>query len=249
MEAVEMVVRDLSKRALVIGATGYTGQAVVRELSRRGINTWAHVRPDSSRLEEWKEEFGALEGVTVTTAAWNNGPIRQALNKIQPTHIFLQLGTTKKREKEGTSSAVADNYEAVDYGLTHMVIEEAKNASVSPRILYLSSIGAKENTSNDYLRARGRIEAELAASDLSWVAVRASFISGQDREDSRPMERVGAVLTGSALKLARMVGARSLDERYQPRSSSDVARLLVDFAFDEKQQGVAYFDDIEVGSD
>jgi uncharacterized protein YbjT (DUF2867 family) len=125
-----------------------------------------------------------------------------------------------------------------------MVLEEVKNASLSPRLLYLSSIGAKEDTSNDYLRARGRIEAELAASGLSSVAVRASFISGEDRADSRPMERVSAVLTGSALKLVRMVGAKSLHERYQPRSAADVARLLVDCAFDEEKQGVVYFDDI-----
>ena len=36
-------------RALVFGATGYTGSYLVRRLKSRGIETWAHLRPSSSK--------------------------------------------------------------------------------------------------------------------------------------------------------------------------------------------------------
>ena len=46
--------------AFVAGATGFTGREVVAELVRRGVRTLAHVRPDSSRLDEWRERFEAM---------------------------------------------------------------------------------------------------------------------------------------------------------------------------------------------
>ena len=44
----------------MIGATGLTGRSVVAVLRERGIETLAHVRPDSPDLERWRSQFGAL---------------------------------------------------------------------------------------------------------------------------------------------------------------------------------------------
>ncbi len=42
------------------GATGYTGRAVVSELRERGFEVVAHVRPDSTQLDEWRSRFAQL---------------------------------------------------------------------------------------------------------------------------------------------------------------------------------------------
>lgn len=230
-------------RALVIGATGYTGQSVVDVLGARGVETWAHVRPDSPSLGEWESRSEKSDNLSVCSAKWTKDAIRKAVREIRPTHVFLLLGTTQARAKRGSDSAVAETYESVDYGLTHMVIEAVNTAGLGSRVVYLSSIGVKDGTSNAYLNARARIEAELAKTDLSWVAVRASFISGSDRDESRPMERVAAVASEPFLKLAGVFGAKDFRERFRARSGRGVAELLVRFALDSDAQGAVHFDD------
>lgn len=230
--------------ALVIGATGYTGQSVVDVLEAKGVKTWAHVRPDSSSLAKWKARAEKSENVSICSAKWTDEAMRKAVRDIRPTHVFLLLGTTKARAKRGSDSAVDETYEAVDYGLTHMVIEAIKSAGLTSRVVYLSSIGVKEGTSNPYLNARARIEAELAKTKLSWVAVRASFISGSDRDESRPMERVAAVASNPFIKLAGVFGAKGFRERFVVRSGREVAELLVQFALESDAHGPVHFDDI-----
>ena len=58
----------MTHHAFIAGATGYTGQAVVRTLRAQGIATTAHVRPDSPRLAEHTETFEALGAEVLTVA-------------------------------------------------------------------------------------------------------------------------------------------------------------------------------------
>ena len=53
--------------AFVLGATGFVGREVVRQLCVRGTKTFAHVRPDSSKLDEWRGRFAELGAETDAT--------------------------------------------------------------------------------------------------------------------------------------------------------------------------------------
>ena len=61
-------------RAFVGGATGHTGREVVRQLCERGVETIAHVRPNSSKLNDWLNRFEGW-GASVDTSAWGKGEI------------------------------------------------------------------------------------------------------------------------------------------------------------------------------
>lgn len=233
------------RKIIVFGATGYTGRAVVERLSSLSPDrTWAHVRPDSTRLDEWSERVASWDSVELSTARWTRDAIREELRRIQPTHIFLLLGTTKARARRGTSSEIAETYEAVDYGLSHLVIEANASLRQPARVLYLSSIGVNDDTANAYLAARAKVEAELENSSLSWVSVRASFISGPDRNESRPMERLSAIASKPFFAIAGALGARDFKERFSPRTADELARLLIDAALDRDLEGVVYLDEI-----
>jgi len=236
------------ERILVIGATGYTGRALVAQLSSRAsARVWAHVRPDSSQLSQWKARVEPWENVELSTAAWSDEAMRAELERIAATHIFLLLGTTKARGRSAQNSAIADTYEAVDYGLTHLVLQANKGAPNPARIIYLSSLGVSPKTTNPYLKVRARIEAQLQAAPASWVSVRASFISGPDRQESRPLERITAVASKPLLRLAGALGARQSYERYRPRTGDELAALLIACAFDPTAHGIVHLDDIACG--
>ena len=189
--------------AFVAGATGYTGREVVRLLRARKIETIAHVRPDSSKLAAFTERWGRI-GVSVDTTPWTPEALAATFGRLQPDVVFGLLGTTQARASKEAKAGVPkaqNSYERVDYGMTHMLIEALAPLPAPRRFVYLSAAGASA-TGNAYMRARGRIEEELAASSIQWVSARPSWITGTDREESRPAERIGASLSDVALGVA-----------------------------------------------
>ena len=222
--------------AFVAGATGYTGREVVRELVERGVRTVAHVRPDSSRIEQWRSRFEG-SGAAVDTSAWTDGDMTRTLSALQPTHVFALLGTTRARRREARDRE-SETYEAVDYGLTAMLIRAAVASGSRPRFVYLSSLGVREHATNPYLVARWRAESFLRSSGLPFTIARPSFITGSGRDESRPLERVSAALANGIAGLARAVGAGRFAGRIRSLSGAQLAGGLVRHAFDAAAENV-----------
>lgn len=210
--------------AFVAGSTGYVGQAVVTELCALGVHTIAHIRPGSSRLKllgPGMQESGAV----VDSTPWEVDALAESLKRLAVTHVFCLIGTTRKQASaEGISG---DIYERVDLGLTSMLIDAAAIQETHPRFVYLSSIGAKSSAGSKYLQARGKAEAKLLDSGLGHIIARPSFITGPDRDESRPAERIGAVIADSALSLAGLFGGGALKRKYQSTSATKLAERLV----------------------
>ena len=204
--------------AFVAGATGYTGRSVVMALRDAHVSTLAHVRPDSASLGRWRQSFSAL-GATVDTTPWDLAALTQTFATRRPTVVFGLLGTTRHR-----GAADGGTYESVDYGLTAMLLDAALAAGIRPRFVYLSSLGVRDGGSpGSYLEVRWRFEQKLIASGLPYVIARPSFITGPDREESRPMERFGARMGDGVLGLVGALGGRSLQARF----ASTTAEILV----------------------
>ena len=230
--------------AFVAGATGYTGREVVRALVGRGARAVAHVRPDSPRLAEWRERFGEM-GAEVDATPWEEPAMRATLARWRPTHVFALLGTTRARGKRadesGGGGAVPDSYESVDYGLTSLLIRAtvaSSSAGSRPRFIYLSAAGVREGIKNAYVAARWRAESELRASGLPFVIARPGFITGADREERRPLERVAAVVGNALLAVAGVLGASGLRQRYRSMTGAELAAALVRLALDPLTEDV-----------
>ncbi|TNF37231.1 MAG: epimerase [Deltaproteobacteria bacterium] len=228
-----------SRVAFVAGATGYTGQAVVRRLVADGVRVVAHVRPDSPRLGEWCERFIAL-GAEVNAAMWTGPEMGDAIRELGVTEVYGLTGTTMKRARSLARSggdAADASHEAVDYGLTRHLVDASVAAGTRPWLVYLSSLGASPSARGSYLRARGRAEVAIQEADLPWSILRASFITGPDRGESRPAERVGAVLGNGLLAVAAAFGGKRLRERYRSIDADGLAAILVALPGDEARQG------------
>jgi nucleoside-diphosphate-sugar epimerase len=214
--------------AFVAGATGYTGREVVRILAEAKRPVVAHVRHDSPRLDEWRTRFSE-EGATIDTTDFDVDALSSTFARLRPDAIFSLLGTTKSRQR---ATGGSDDYEKVDYGLTHMLIEAAKRSAPRARFVYLSSAGLKPDTTNPYLAVRVRIEAELRASGLDYTSARPSFITGPDRDENRVGEKVGAALADATLAVARVFGAKKLAARYASTTATTLGAALVRLAYD-----------------
>ncbi len=219
-------------RAFVAGATGYTGREVVRLLVEAGIQTIAHVRPDSPRRAHWEESFGAL-GATVDSTPWDEDAMAARFQTIQPMCVFGLLGTTQKRGRVARKEGREETYESVDYGLTALLIRAAQALERPPRFIYLSALGVSAKAGTAYAKARWKTEELLRQSDLPHVIARPGFIPGTDRDDSRTGEYIGAKTLDGVLALVGVLGGKRTQQRYQSISNIKLARALVTAALDE----------------
>jgi uncharacterized protein YbjT (DUF2867 family) len=225
------------ERAFVAGATGLTGRFVVQTLRARGIETIAHVRPDSPRLGEWRTRFEGL-GAEVDATAWNDGAISGTIAMRMPTLVFGLLGTTRARASrvaKAGGDAARESYDAVDVAMTEMLIRGSEAIEPRPRLVYLSSIGAGEGARGSYLEARTRVERTLVESGVPYTIARPSFIVG-DRDDARPAEQVGAPVANAVLGVLGALGARRTADKYRAIRGEDLARALVTAALDPAYQ-------------
>lgn len=209
--------------AFVLGATGFVGREVVRQLCVRGTKTYAHVRPDSSKLAEWRGKLGEL-GAEVDATPWDAAALAARLRELAPAQLYICIGTTRSKAK--ADQIEGDIYEKVDYGLTKLAVDAARGSETQPRIVYLSSVGADPSARSAYLRWRGKAEEAVTTSGLPWVIARPSFITGE-RDESRFGEKAASVMTNGALALAGVFGAKKLRERYRSTHPDVLASALI----------------------
>ena len=220
--------------AFVAGATGFTGREVARGLAARGIKTVAHARPDSPRLEEWRERFAQM-GAETDATAWDEAALTGTFSRLRPDLVFALLGTTRARMKNAARRSAdpkTQDYTTVDYGLTAMLIRAAKHCGSSPRFVYLSAAGVTPKPGSAYYRARGQAEELLRSSGLPYVIARPSFIVGPGRDDRRPGERLGAAMIDGLLDFAALLGAKRFRDRYASTTNVVLAGALVRLALD-----------------
>ena len=217
---------DGPPKVWVAGATGYTGQAVVRRLRTLGWETHAHIRPGSPSIEKMKPLFGEL-GAEIQVVPWDSEALESRLRELGITHIFALLGTTAKKGRAEKAKGHIVNYETVDYGLTVQLLNAAKASGSCARFIYLSAVGVSARSRSPYMIARWKAEEEIRKSGVPYAIGRPSLITGPDREESRPMEDLGAVLSKGVLGLAGMLGARGLKARYQTVNGTTLGNGLV----------------------
>lgn len=187
------------------------------------------MRPGSPALDGWRERFRGL-GAEVDETAWEADAIAATLRRLRPTIVFALLGTTRARaEREG----LAAPYEAIDYGLTAQLLGGAMTAGSAPRFIYLSAMGADEDARSPYLAVRGRLAGELRESGLPYLIALPAFVTGADREERRPMERVAAVVSDGLLAVVARLGGARLRAQFASLTGEQLALGLVTLALSE----------------
>ncbi|MCL4233817.1 MAG: NAD(P)H-binding protein [Deltaproteobacteria bacterium] len=225
---------DFGASIFVLGATGYTGREVVCAARDAGLVAIAHVRPDSPRLDEWTRRFKA-KGARVDSAPWNVHALTAAFRRENPAAIVIAIGTTRDRAKRvarAGGEANTQSYASVDYGLTKMAAAAAVASGHRPRLVYLSAIGTSARSTSPYGRARWMAEEAVRGSGLPFTIVRPAFVSGADRDDSRPAERAAATFFDALSDAAGAVGFDRFGRRWRTITGAQLGRALVRVALD-----------------
>jgi NADH dehydrogenase len=209
--------------AFVLGATGFVGREVTRQLCVRGAKVVAHVRPGSA--DKWRPKLEEL-GATVDATPWDAPQLGQAMRRAEAAQVYILIGTTRGRAK--ADGVDGDIYEKVDYGLTKIAVDAAVASEVKPRLVYLSGLGADASARGGYMKARGKAEDTVRGSGLGWVIARPAIITGE-REDTRLGESAAAVV-GDGLLAVAGIFSKGLRERYRSTTPDVLASALIRIA-------------------
>ena len=123
-----------------------------------------------------------------------------------------------------------------------LAVGAAKTATPETGLVYLSALGASA-TGNAYLRVRATVEAALLSGPNPFTVVRPSVITGPDRAEARPAERVGAAFGDALAALLRVIGKRRRAATLASISGPELARILVELAAGPLDRRVHELDD------
>lgn len=207
--------------ALVIGATGLTGNLVLEELLKD--NNFKTIRVLGRREvniahPKLQQEIVNFNDIDNYTQKFGEGDV-----------IFCCIGTTKKKVK-GDKAA----YAKIDFDIPVNAarIGISKNFK---KFLIVSAIGADENSSNFYLSLKGKTENALKQFPFSSISIfRPSILNGNRKES-----RTGEAILQIVMDLFSFLLLGPL-EKYKAIGANNVAKAMVN---ESKRQnpGIRYY--------
>ncbi|QJR82853.1 NAD-dependent epimerase/dehydratase family protein [Alteromonas pelagimontana] len=202
----------MNKTALVLGATGLVGKALVKQLlvdPRYDAITCVVRRPLPAKL--FNDPLHKLNPIVIDFEK-----LQEYHGYFNVRHVYCCLGTTLK------TAGSKEAFRKVDFEYVHIAAQLCRNSQCEG-FVWISCVGADAASSNFYLRVKGELEnAILRMTQLKHAAaVRPSLLLGK-RHESRPMEQV-------AQYMAPIVGMFMVGPfaKYRPVSAVEVAHKMI----------------------
>ena len=174
------IIKTMEKRtALVFGATGLVGNALVEELCIS--DHYDLIKIFTRRKTDYEGRVKIKEFI----ADFNN--VREWSDLISGDDLFICLGTTIR--KAGSVSRM----EEIDRDLPVNIASVASGNSVK-KLAVISSLGANPDSSNSYLRIKGEMERGLMKLNFSTLIIlRPSILLG-NRNERRRGEEIAKIM-------------------------------------------------------
>lgn len=207
--------------AVVLGASGLTGNLVVTELLNDPGYKLVRVLVRKAltiihpKLQQHIVDFNDKEDISKKIG---EGDV-----------IFSCIGTTQKKVKGDKKL-----YEKIDHDIPVNVAETAI-AHHFKKFLIISSVGANENSSNFYLRLKGKTENSLKLFPFETLGIfQPSLLNGK-RKETRVAEQIAETIMDllSFLLLGPL-------QKYRAIGADNVARAMV-YESKQKKTGIHYY--------
>ena len=170
----------MTKTAIIIGATGFTGKILLNKLlmdntfDRIKLFSRSSVHIDSPKIEEYLVDMLALE---------------KHSEGFKGDVVFCCVGTTASKTPD------KNQYARVDYGIPVTAAKLSKVNNI-PRFIVMSSMGADPSSSVFYNRIKGEMERDVLLCEIeNTYILRPSLIGGR-RSEERKGERFAQFMMG-----------------------------------------------------
>ncbi|MER2192293.1 MAG: oxidoreductase [Solibacillus sp.] len=214
------------RSALVVGATGLVGSALVKQLCES--DEYAAVNVIARRALDFTDPKLVVKVRDFEQIGESD---------IEFAHeVFCCLGTTIKK------AGSREQFEKVDVEYPLSIAALAKNRGIG-HFIVISAMGANEKSFTYYNRVKGKLESELTAMDFPQLSiVRPSLLTGE-RDEFRLGENVGAKAMSVLNPL--MVGP---GKKFRSIEAQQVACAMMVIALHGKKQKVAVYSSDELST-
>ena len=212
------------KTAIIFGSTGLIGNELFKTIllnnSYDKIKVFVRSIPEMNnpKVEIIKTDFNNLE---------------RYKDKIKGDDCFFCIGTTKKDTPD------KDEYRRIEYKIPVDVAKIAKANSVNS-FFYISSIGANQNASSNYLKNKGQVEEELKNLNFSKLAIiRPSLLVGD-----RKSFRLGEIILTPIMNTLTIFAFGSL-KKYKPIKIKNVVKAALYISKNKSKEIIFESDELE----
>lgn len=197
----------MAKTAIVLGATGFTGNILLKMLLED--ERYGHVivfGRNSCNIKHPKLEEYIIDLFELSHYG----------DKFKANEVFCCVGTTKAK----TSNK--ETYVKIDYGIPVAAAKLCKKNGIET-FLVISALGAKKKSKVFYNRTKGKMEAAVLEQQIPHTYIlQPSLISGK-RDEFRLGEYVFNALMGLIKPMFRFGGLK----RYEPIAPETIAKCMV----------------------
>ncbi|MEI6106490.1 MAG: oxidoreductase [Opitutae bacterium] len=221
------------RTALLAGASGLVGEFLLRQLLDS---------PEYGRVIALVRRPLAHAHPKLVTVTVDFADLEKAGGDLKCDDAFCCLGTTIKAARSTSSGRAGSRaaFRAVDHTAVLAFAWLARRHGAE-RMFVVSALGANAHSRVFYNRVKGETEEALEVLDFQTLAIfRPSLLLGR-RAQSRPGERIGAVILWVAEPL--LVGGL---KKYRAIPAEVVARAMVRCSFGRPGQGVLIFPSDEI---
>ncbi|HYI14515.1 MAG TPA: complex I NDUFA9 subunit family protein [Thermomicrobiales bacterium] len=191
---------------LLIGGTGYVGDAMRQRLREAGHQVTLLVRPSSSAERYEQEGFATAQG-DVTDP---NSLVR-ALDRVRPDAVINLVAIIKEKGKA--------TFEQMNYRGTVNVVDAMRQTGIN-RILQMSALGAGNVPGFPYHYTKWKAENYVKDSGMDWTIFRPSIVFGPGQHEQF-VEQLADVVRMKIAPVLPVVGDGM--SRFQPVHLDDVA--------------------------
>ena len=214
----------MGKTAIILGASGLTGQELLRKLiideRYQTIKLFSRKKTENTSskvieivgnlltLENFKEDFNADE-------------------------VFVCIGTTAKKTPDKIM------YKNIDFGIPASASKLAKENHI-PTFIVVSAIGANAKSSVFYNKTKGEMEQAVLSEKIKHTYIlRPSIIDG-NRNENRPMEKIGIAI----FKLLQPLMVGKL-KKYRLIEAETIAKAMMHLANEKPEIQIIESDKIQ----
>ncbi|MDE3272523.1 NAD-dependent epimerase/dehydratase family protein [Pseudoalteromonas sp. G4] len=207
----------MSKKAIVIGATGLVGNELVKLLCKTN---------DISEVVVIARRELVFNHAKLKCHIVDFEKLAEHSHLFKGDVLFSCLGTTKKKAK------TIEAQRRVDLNYQYLIAEMAANNNIQDYLL-VSSSGANSNSRSPYLKMKGELEEKVKALCFKRISIlQPSLLLGK-RQEFRIIETLASVILPTLCKLPWL-------KRYRPISGQQVAHKLLDVYQNQTEHQAIY---------
>lgn len=214
----------MGKSAIILGATGLTGEILLKKLV---------ANPAYETIKLFSRSHSTVTSPKIVEFIVDLQNPASFSKDFTADEVFCCIGTTASK------TADKQQYKNIDFGIPVTVAKLSKQQNI-PTFIVMSSMGANASSTVFYSKIKGEMEAAVLLQNIEKTHILRPSLIGGDRTEFRFGEKIAKVAMGLLSPL--LVGGL---QKYKMIHPEKIANCMITLANSDNKQVIFSSDEIE----